>query len=64
MLFFAQGRDAKRLRAELTLVQRGSVSDDPVGPEVAPPSVFHGHQFIHGSYRKSTMTFEGFRGFI
>ena len=40
---FARGRDAKRLGAELTLPQCGSVSDGLVGPEVAPPSGFHGH---------------------
>ena len=36
---------AKRLRAELTLAQRGSVNG-LAGPEVVPPSVFHGHNFI------------------
>ena len=44
---FARGRDAKRLRAELTLAQCGSVG---VGPEVAPPSVFHGHNVIEVCY--------------
>ena len=38
--FFAQGRDSKKLPAELTLAQRGSVNDGPVGLEVAPPSMF------------------------
>ena len=44
------GIDAKRLRVELTLAQCGSVSDGPVGPEVAPRSVLHGHNFIEVCY--------------
>ena len=43
--FFTRGRDAKRLRAELTIAQRGLVNG-PVRPEVAPHSVFHGQNFI------------------
>ena len=42
---FARGSSAKQLRAELTLAQRGSVNG-PAGPEVAPPCVLHGHNFI------------------
>ena len=43
--FFAQSSSAKWLRAEQPLAQHGSVND-PEGSEVAPPSVFHGHNFI------------------
>ena len=48
--FFARGRDAKLLPAELTLAERGSVIDGPVGPKVAPPSMFHGDNFIEVRY--------------
>ena len=43
--FFLWGSSAKRLRAELTLAQCGSING-PAGLEVAPSSVFHGHDVI------------------
>ena len=44
-VFLALDSSAKRLRGELTLLQHGCINS-PVGPEVAPPSVFYGHNFI------------------
>ena len=54
--FFARGRDAKRLRAELSFGEISGVKKIGVrigqqialgqwvtGPTLAPPSVFHGH---------------------
>ena len=54
---FFSGRDAKLNELTLTICvprkneARGSASDGPVGLEVAPPSVFHGHHFIEASGR-------------
>ena len=45
LLFFVWGSSAKRLRVELTLAQRVS-ANGPAGPEVTPPSMFRGHNFI------------------
>ena len=48
MLFFgvfAWGGSTKQVLAQLTLPQRGFVSQ-AVGLEEAPPSVFYGHHFI------------------
>ena len=43
--FFSRSGSIKRVLAQLTLPQRGCVSQ-PAGPEVAPPSVFNGRNCI------------------
>ncbi len=43
--FFERGGSTKRVLAQLPLPQQGFVGQ-PVGPEVAPPSMLYGHHFI------------------
>ena len=46
-VFLVRGSSTKRVLAQLTLPQRGYVGQ-AAGPEVAPPSVLYGYNFIEG----------------